>query len=262
MRWSRRTFAAALLLLFAGPVAAETEVDVALVLAVDVSRSMDHDEQALQREGFVEAFRSPGVHDAIVKGSLGRIAVTYVEWSGAAQQVLVMPWTIIDGPPAAGAFADRLGGAPISRFFSTSISGAVDYGVKLFQGNGIEALRRVIDVSGDGPNNDGRVVTQARDAALAEGIVINGLPIMLKRATGYGDIENLDQYFRDCVIGGPGAFIVPVRDKTQFAEAVRTKLIREIADLRDPAPLIHRAQEAERADCLIGEQQRRRRWGP
>jgi hypothetical protein len=123
-------------------------------------------------------------------------------------------------------------------------------------------MRRVIDVSGDGPNNDGRVVTLARDAALAEGVVVNGLPIMLKRPTGYGDIENLDQYFKDCVIGGPGAFIVPVRDKTQFAEAVRTKLIREIADLRDPSPWIHLAQSGERADCLIGEQQRRRRWGP
>jgi hypothetical protein len=263
MRWSRLPFAAALLaLVLASTARAETEVDVALVLAVDVSRSMDPDEQDLQRDGFVEAFRSSGVHEAIAKGALGRIAVTYFEWSGASQQVLVLPWTVIDGPAAAGTFADRLQSAPISRFFSTSISGALDYGVKLFESNGIEAMRRVIDVSGDGPNNDGRVVTLARDAALAEGVVVNGLPIMLKRPTGYGDIENLDQYFKDCVIGGPGAFIVPVRDKTQFAEAVRTKLIREIADLRDPSPWIHLAQSGERADCLIGEQQRRRRWGP
>jgi Protein of unknown function (DUF1194) len=246
------------------PVAAqsETEVDLALVLAVDVSRSMDDDEQRLQRDGFVEAFRSPIVHDAIRKGVLGRIAVVYMEWSGPVEQKVVMPWTVIDGPERAIAFSDGLARNPIGRIFSTSISGAIDYGVRLFGESGVEPLRRVIDVSGDGPNNTGRVVTMARDEAVAQGITINGLPFMLKRPTGFGDIENLDLYYQDCVIGGQGAFIVPVREARQFAEAVRTKLVREIAGFVAPEPLIRQAQEHERMNCMIGEIMRRQRYGP
>jgi hypothetical protein len=248
----------------AGPVAAqsETEVDLALVLAVDVSRSMDDDEQRLQRDGFVEAFRSPIVHDAIRKGVLGRIAVVYMEWSGPVEQKVVMPWTVIDGPERAIAFSDGLARNPIGRIFSTSISGAIDYGVRLFGESGVEPLRRVIDVSGDGPNNTGRIVTAARDEAVAQGITINGLPFMLKRPTGFGDIENLDFYYQDCVIGGQGAFIVPVREARQFAEAVRTKLVREIAGFVAPEPLIRQAQERERMNCMIGEIMRRQRYGP
>jgi hypothetical protein len=241
---------------------AETEVDLALVLAVDVSRSMDTDEQRLQREGFVEAFRSRVVHDAIRKGVLGRIAVTYVEWSGATEQNVVVPWTFVDGPEAATDFAERLARTPVTRLLSTSISGVIDFSVRLLGQSGADALRRVIDISGDGPNNAGRMVTLARDEAVAEGITINGLPFMLKRPTGYGDIEELDAYYQDCVIGGPGAFMVPVREAQHFAEAIRTKLVREIAGGPDFEPLIRRVQDRERSNCLIGEIQRRRQWGP
>ena len=241
---------------------AETEVDLALVLAVDVSRSMDSDEQRLQRDGFVEAFQASAVHEAIRKGSLGRIAVVYVEWSGALEQKVVVPWTVIDGPGAAAAFSDRLAQQPIGLLLSTSISGAIDYGSRLFGQSGIDAMRRVIDISGDGPNNTGRTVTLARDDAVALGIVINGLPIMMKRPTGFGDIENLDWYYRDCVIGGTGSFVIPLRERQHFADAIRTKLVREIAGATEPESLIKHAQERERMNCLIGEIQRRQRWEP
>jgi len=248
--------------LAAPPARAETEVDLALVMAVDISRSMDFDEQQLQREGYVEAFRSSLVHDAIRKGAVGKIAVTYMEWSGPGEQIVVIPWTLLEGADDAVRFADRLSRAPIGRVFSTSISGAIDFGVQLLDKSGYSAVREVIDVSGDGPNNTGRPVAAARDDALDKGIVINGLPFMLKRATGFGDMPNLDHYYEDCVIGGPGAFLVPIRDRTQIAEATRTKLIREIADERGPHPLVWRAQGREAANCLAGEQQRRQQYGP
>jgi hypothetical protein len=242
--------------------AAEIEVDLALVLAVDVSRSMDDDEQRLQRAGYVEAFRSKAVHEAIRNGMLGRVALIYMEWSDAHEQKVVLPWTVVDGPDRAIEFAEGLAKAPIARIFSTSISGAIDYGVKLLGESGVYPIRRVIDVSGDGPNNSGRMVTLARDDAVAQGVTINGLPFMLKRPTGFGDIENLDWYFQDCVIGGPGAFIVPVREAHHFAEAIRTKLLREIAGVIEPEQLVKPAQERERMNCRIGEIQRQQRFGP
>jgi Protein of unknown function (DUF1194) len=251
-----------LTLLHPAPARAELEVDLALVLAVDVSRSMDTDEQQLQRDGFVEAFRSQAVHQAVRKGVLGRVAVAYVEWSGPTEQKVVVPWTVIDGPAGAAAFAERLASTDIGRVFSTSISGAIDFGVKLLAESGVEPLRRVIDISGDGPNNSGRMITLARNDAVAQGITINGLPFMLKRPSGIGDIEDLDLYYQDCVIGGPGAFIVPVREARQFAEAIRTKLVREIAGELDREPLVRPAQDRERFNCLVGEMQRRRPWGP
>lgn len=237
---------------------ASQEVDVALVLAVDVSWSMDPDEQDLQRQGFVEAFRSPAVHDAIRKGMVGRISVIYFEWASAAHQKVVVPWTVIDGPEGALAFADRLARLPPGRAYYTSVSGAIDYGISLLAQSGVEAARQVIDVSGDGPNNDGRPVTTARDAAGEKGIVINGLPIMLKRPTQSWDIEDLDGYYRDCVIGGAGAFLVPVRERAHFAAAIRTKMVREIADAPAPA-LVQPAQAGGSADCSIGERLRRER---
>ncbi len=230
---------------------AETEVDVALVLAVDVSRSMDPDEQELQRQGFIEAFRSPQVHEAIRSGMLGRVIVTYFEWSGVDYQNVIVPWTIIDGPETAMKFADGLHDNPIGRLRRTSISGAIDFGVKLLEQAGVEPVRRVIDISGDGPNSSGRSVVSARDEAVAKGITINGLPIMLKRPSGFGDMENLDLYYKGCVIGGQGAFLVPVRERQQFAEAIRTKIIREIAAL--PAdPLVLRIQADGPVNCPEG----------
>ena len=244
-----------------GPARAETEVDLALVIAVDVSYSMDVDEQTLQREGFIQAFRSALVHDSIRKGLTGRIAVAYMEWAGAWDQKVILPWTVLEGPESANAFAERLAEAPTRRAQRTSISGAIDFGVKLLAESGFAALRQVIDVSGDGPNNQGRPVTVARDEALARGITINGLPIMLK-TPGYFDIPDLDLYFRDCVIGGQGAFMVPAREREQFREAVKTKIILEVAGRTPPEPLIQPAQALSgRANCFAGELQWRDRMG-
>jgi hypothetical protein len=246
-------FAASLvasLLLLHAAAAAPAEVDVALVLAVDISNSMDAEEQALQREGFVAAFRSPLVHDAIRKGAFGRVAVTYMEWAGSAIQQVVVPWAVIENSDEALQFSDRLAASPIRRAPRTSISAAIDFAILLLDGSGVDAVRRVIDISGDGANNQGRPVTNARNDALERGIIINGLPIMLKRS-GYWDIEHLDLYYRDCVIGGPGAFVIPVREREQFVEAVKTKLVREISE-RSFAPLVRSAQ-GERVNCFAGE---------
>jgi hypothetical protein len=240
--------------LLAAPARAETEVDVALVLAVDISYSMDQEEQVLQRQGFIEALRSPVVHEAIRRGMLGRIAVTYAEWAGTWDQRVVVPWTVIDSPEAANAFADKLMEEPTRRATRTSISGAIDMGVRLIRESGVTAARQVIDISGDGPNNQGRSVTEARDEAVAQGITINGLPIMLK-APGYLDIADLDTYFRACVIGGTGAFVVPARDKEQFPNAIKTKIMLEVSGLTPPEPLIRHANAETPPDCRSGETQ-------
>jgi hypothetical protein len=238
---------------------AQTEVDLALVVAVDISFSMDTEEQALQREGFAQAFRSTLVHEAIRGGMLGKIAVTYMEWAGAPDQKVIVPWTILDNSESLMAFADKIATTPLRRAQRTSISGAIDFGVKLLEDSGLSATRQVIDISGDGPNNQGRTVEQARDDALAKGITLNGLPIMLQRP-GYLDIAALDAYYKECVIGGQGAFMVPVRERDQFIEAIKTKILLEIANLMPDRPLIHRIQNIPRANCLAGEMQWRERW--
>jgi hypothetical protein len=240
---------------------AETEVDLALVLAVDISLSMETDEQELQREGFIEAFRSPEVHEAIRKGMLGRIAVVYVEWAGASYQEVVVPWTVVEQSDDALGFARRLAQSRTQRRGYTSVSGAIDFSVRQLRESGVQSAQQVIDVSGDGPNNQGRTVTLARDEAVAQGVTINGLPIMLKRPTGSWDIEDLDLYFRDCVIGGPGAFMIPVREKHQFIDAIKTKIIWEIAAPPQPHVLIQDAQTASSANCLAGEIRTRQRMG-
>ena len=240
-----------------GPAFAQTVVDLELVIAVDVSLSMDLDEQRLQRDGYIMAFRDPEVHKAITSGPNGRIAVTYMEWAGPPTQQVVMPWTVIDSAQAAGAFADRLEAAPISRARMTSISAALQYSGRLFDSSGAKGIRRVIDVSGDGPNNAGMPVVPVRDELVAKGIVINGLPIMLKLAQGFFDLAELDLYYADCVIGGTGSFMIPIKQRNEFQTATRRKLLLEIAGYEPPARLI-RAQAtapAERFDCLIGEKQ-------
>ena len=226
------------------------------MLAVDVSFSMEPDEQELQRHGFVEAFQSSEVHQAIRRGVLGRIAVVYVEWSGAFDQEIIVPWTVIEQPADGLAFAERLLQSPLHSMSYTSISGGIDFGVRQLRQSGLQADRQVIDVSGDGANDAGRTVTLARDEALARGITINGLPIMLKWPDGPWDIEDLDLYFRDCVIGGPGAFLVPVREKTQFVEAIKAKLVREITDQSPPRSLVQHAQTDTSTNCLAGELRR------
>lgn len=244
----------------AKPALAQTEVDLALVLAVDISYSMDPEEQALQREGFAEAFRSPAVHQAIKGGMIGRIAVSYMEWAGAMDQMVVVPWTVLDNPESLMAFAGKIASTPLRRAQRTSLSGAIDFSARLLEESGVEATRQVIDISGDGPNNQGRFVMPARDDAIAKGITINGLPIMLRRP-GYLDIPELDVYFKDCVIGGSGAFVVPVREREQFPEAIRTKILLEIAGIAPAEPSIRRVQAAPRTNCLVGETQWRDRMG-
>lgn len=237
--------------------AADTQVDLELVLAVDVSRSMDVDEQNLQRQGYVAAFRHKDVIEAIASGLTGRIAVSYVEWAGPAYQTTLVPWTVIDGEAGAHAFADRLAAAPMSREHGTSISNSLIFVGPSFERNGLEGARRVIDVSGDGPNNMGVPVVSARDPLVALGITINGLPIMIKRPGGFASIENLDIYYEDCVIGGTGAFLVPVTDIQKLASAIRRKLVLEIA--ARPAVTLVKASETKReprVDCLIGERLR------
>jgi len=233
------------------PALAEPQLDVALVLAVDISSSMEAEEQGLQRSGFAEAFRSSLVHEAIQSGASGRIAVTFVEWSGAKDQTILVPWTIIDGPEKAIGFANRLASTPIRQAGMTSISGAIDFSRDLFAEVGSIAARRVIDISGDGPNNDGRKVVLARDEAIAQGIVINGLPIMFGRSQNSPEMNGLDVYYKECVVGGAGAFVIPLHDPEQFAMVIRTKIMREIAGIEDRHPQIIPAQS--RMNCVTGE---------
>ena len=252
--------------------AEEFEVDVELILAVDVSWSMDYREQALQREGYVNAFRSEDVQRAIMGGGWGRVAVVFVEWAGLGAQSVVVPWTLIDSKESADAFAYRLGSEEPSRQRRTSIADALDRVVPMFDGNGYSGLRQVIDVSGDGPNNQGRPVTQARDAAASRGITVNGLPLMTTGGDSFGgswgSIANLDAYYEECVIGGPGAFMIPVNGWEQFPDAVRRKLVLELAGgWMRPADAddgeVIRVQSAGTVDCLIGERlwrQRQERW--
>ncbi|HJT13364.1 MAG TPA: DUF1194 domain-containing protein, partial [Dongiaceae bacterium] len=196
--------------------AAGTPVDLELILAVDVSRSMDLDEQQLQRDGYVAAITHPEVIDAITQGRHGRIALSYIEWAGPETQYKVMDWRAIDGPASAKAFAAELARAPIQAFRGTSISNGLVFIAPQFDNNGYEATRRVIDVSGDGPNNMGIPIEVARAPVVQAGITINGLPIMIKRPGGFAAISNLDVYYEDCVIGGFGAFLVVVRSADQF----------------------------------------------
>lgn len=234
---------------------ADEPVDLELVLAVDVSLSMDMEEQLLQREGYVRAFLDPMVIQAIESGVHGRIAVAYMEWAGAASQIITMNWTVIDGADSAADFSASLAEAPISRLRRTSVSGAIDFSRSMFQRNGYQGLRRVIDISGDGPNNQGGPVVEARDAAVAEGITINGLPFLANPSASMSlfDLPELDVYYEDCVIGGPGAFLIPVHTQHEFAEAIRNKLVLEIAGVEDHPAVIPASASAPRIPCDIGE---------
>ena len=234
--------------------AAETAVDLELVLAVDVSGSMDEDEHALQRQGYVAAFRHPQVINTIGAGYLGRIAVTYVEWAGPFSQVVTVPWRIIDGGESGRAFADELAAVPRAFIRGTSISGGLEFSADLFDGNGIAGKRLVIDISGDGANKHGTSVEMARDEVIARRIVINGLPLLLKpRLYLYTGGGGLADYYRDCVIGGPGAFVIPVTEKIQMARAIRRKLLREIAGVRPRVELAVGHARWAKVDCFIGE---------
>jgi hypothetical protein len=238
------------------------DVDVELILAVDVSYSMDPDEQALQREGYVFALTSPEFLTALKAGVHGRIAVTYFEWANANDQKILLPWRLIDGAPTARAVAEEIARAPYRRAYRTSIAGALLFGTRLFESSGHRGIRRVIDVSGDGTNNEGPLIVPTRDAVVANGMTINGLPIMLKKPQpGSIDIEDLDIYYEDCVIGGPGAFVVPIKEREKFKDAVRTKLVLEVAGRTPAARRVPVAAQAPRISCTIGERMWQQRWG-
>jgi len=240
----------------------DIDVDVELILAVDISYSMDPDEQRLQREGYIEALNSPEILNAIKKGVNGKIAVAYVEWAGITSREIVADWHIIEDAESAALFTRKLVDKQLRRLSRTSISGVIDFAMPMFRNNNFRGLKQVIDISGDGSNNQGRPVERARDDAVAEGVVINGLPIMLNRPiVGYRDVEPLDHYYADCVIGGPGAFVIPIRERNQFVDAIRTKILLEIASIPDDPLPIHKAQAKEpRVDCMIGEKLWRERW--
>jgi hypothetical protein len=242
----------------AGPVARAQDgvaVDAELVIAVDVSRSMTPRELEIQRRGYAEALRSDEVLEAIRRGYFGQVAVTYVEWAGAQSQRILIGWTLLRARADAEAFAARLTADFDSSMRRTSISGAIDFAAGLFDGNGFTGDRLVIDVSGDGPNNQGRPVTQARDEALARGITINGLPLMTREGLGsQWHLDDLDRYYRDCVTGGPASVVVPVLEWQQFPQAVRRKLVLDLAGIAPGPALPVKLAGAEPAyDCLIGE---------
>lgn len=265
MRAFRLLLAAALLALLApsSRAAAQVAVDVELVLAVDISYSMDFDELALQREGYITALTSKEFIDALRGGAHGKIALIYIEWAGTHEQTIVVPWTLIDGKAAADAFAAKLAAAPVRRTYRTSISGGLIFSAAQFGNGGFKGTRRVIDISGDGTNNQGALIEPTRDEIVAKGIIINGLPLQLKAPTGSMlDINNLHEYYEDCVIGGPGSFVVPVRSRDQFVNAVRQKLILEVSGITPswiakPIPAV----QPPRVSCTIGEQMWMQRWG-
>lgn len=237
-------------------------VDVELVLAVDVSLSMSPQELDIQRDGYAAALVHDDVLKAIRQGAYGRIAVTYVEWAGDYMQRVVVPWTGISSREEAEAFVVQLKAAPPNSARRTSVSGALLFARDLFAESSFQGMKRVVDISGDGPNNQGSPVTEARDELVGMGIIINGLPLMTNggMASGY-DLTDLDVYYAECVVGGPGSFVIPVNDWSAFPEAVRRKLVLELAGpvppvmARDALPIVKVASPAY--DCLVGE----RMWG-
>jgi len=248
-------------LLPAAALSAQTiEVDVELVLAVDVSRSMSPEELDIQRRGYAEALVSDEVIDAIGDGLLGRVAIQYVEWAGQYNQRIVVDWTLIEDRADAQAFARQLLAHRSPSMSRTSISGGINFAVNAISTNAYSGNRRIIDIPGDGPNNQGPYVVRARDEALAAGIIINGLPLMTRDGIySQFDIERLDLYYRDCVIGGAGAFLIPVLSWQEFPEAVRRKIVLELAGHSLPPARIMPTSSSildmpgGESDCLIGE---------
>ncbi len=256
--------AIALLPALAQPAASQEVVDVELILAVDVSLSVSPTELAIQRDGYAAALTHESVIAAIRDGLHGRVAVAYVEWAGSDMQRIVVPWTVIAGREDAESFAERLTMHPPSSARRTSITGALQFALDMFAESSFRGLKRVVDVSGDGPNNQGGPVVEGRDALVEQGVTINGLPLMTSSGyTSVYDIENLDLYYEECVIGGPGAFVIPVNDWNQFPEAVRRKLVLELVGDPDGLPGYDRALPVVRIadeppiDCEVGE----RIWG-
>jgi hypothetical protein len=262
--------AAALAIYLAPSASAAEPVDVELVLAVDVSLSMSPTELNIQRDGYAAALTDDRVLQAIADGVHGKIAVTYFEWAGTTSHHVIVPWTIIANKADAERVAAKLSAQPANSARRTSIAAALDFGADLFAESQFPGTKRVIDISGDGPNNQGEPVEMARDFVIGQGITINGLPLMTTGGfSSTYDVTNLDQYYTDCVIGGPGAFMIPVNDWSQFPEAIRRKLVLELAGPLSPAwraedagrPPVVKVQATAAADCLVGEKMwRDRSW--
>ncbi|THK37679.1 DUF1194 domain-containing protein [Ensifer sp. MPMI2T] len=232
--------------------AMQADVDVELVLAVDMSGSMDMEEARVQRSGYLQALRHPEFINAVKGGLIGRIAIGYFEWAGLVNEQSVVSWQVIDDTEDAEAFAAKVEARPIGTRRGTSISNAILFGTNLIDSNAFSGARRVIDISGDGPNNTGPPVTPARDGAISRGIIINGLAILIRPSVSTGP---LDQYYAQCVIGGPGSFVLPVHEPEDFAIAIRQKLILEVSGL-PPPPTLQLTATTPGADCLIGEKLR------
>jgi hypothetical protein len=245
----RGNFAAALAFALlcgaAAPVSAPAPVqavDLELVLATDNSQSIDPSEAQLQRQGVAAAFRHPEVIRAIQSGSLGRIAVAYLDWSSAPYTKLALDWRVIRDKASADAFADALLKAPPGYGRGTAIGETIALAASLIETNNFQGTQRTIDISGDGPNNTGRAVFTARDEVVAKGIAINGLPIVNTGDYGNGDwgqyYGQLEQYYVNCIIGGPRSFALPAKGFQEFAAAIRHKLVLEISDGGNTAPSI------------------------
>jgi hypothetical protein len=244
----------------AGPMDSALAVDLELILAADISGSMTKDELRIQREGYVNALRNVDVINAALSGTRGRIAIAYFEWASPDDQRLIMPWTVIDGPDSARSFAKALKEQPIGTYFDvglrsggTSISGALSFSSHLLQSSALQADRQVIDVSGDGPNNCGAPIAPVRDGVISRGATINGLAISLSKRAPSGTTDSLGEptlgwYYKSCVIGGPGAFVITVGDRAEFENAIKRKLVLEIAGA---PPRVQLAAESlsPRADC-------------
>lgn len=261
----RTAFAIAATVMASGTASFSAEpVDVELVLAVDVSLSMSPAELEIQRDGYAAALLDQSVLDAIASGAHGRIAVAYFEWAGNTSRNLVVPWTTISNRADAELVVARLSAYPPASARRTSISGALEFGADLLAESPYRSMKRVIDISGDGPNNQGAPVNEIRDQLVEQGIVINGLPLMTNG--GYSsayDVTDLDHYYTNCVIGGPGAFMIPVNAWEQFPEAIRRKLVLELASVphRDMKLPLVLAQANAPYDCQIGEKiWRNRSW--
>lgn len=248
------------------PEARAEPVDVELIIAADVSLSMSYEELRIQREGYIAALTHDSVINAIRDGMHGRIAISIFEWAGEGSQFLVVPWTVIESREDAARVAEQMAQIPPRSARRTSISGAIAFAGDLFAESHFTGMRRVLDLSGDGPNNSGPPVVPIRDALVAQGVTINGLPLMTNMGpAGRFDIDDLDVYYANCVIGGAGAFSIPVTEWADFPEAVRRKIVLELAGPWSPSWRRYADREAEVVpvsmhddyDCLIGE----RRWG-
>jgi hypothetical protein len=232
-------------------------VDVELVLAVDISVSMTAAELEIQRDGYAAALTDPEVVRAITSGAHGKVAITYFEWAGVTYQKVIVPWTLVAGRADAERVADMISVLPAWQPRRTSISGALDFGADLLAESPFKGLKRIIDVSSDGANNEGPAMAATRDAVVRQGITINGLPILSGEAPQIYDVPDLDRYFAECVMGGPGAFVTPVSGWKQFPEAIRRKLLLELVNNRRPEngnmPKIVLVNASVPYDCTIGE---------